>query len=271
MAADAGTDVRIADHRATDESAFPSRARGTQREIGLLAVGEVPLVEQAHRFEAVAAGEHQRAVRMTRRLPPLVEQTRARGSRRSTGRRSGSSRHRRLRTPVRRRDVRQRVEHAAKATGLRQRVVWRERDPVPLAPRCRGSGGSRRWRRDRTRGCVPASSTTTSRTVDVRQRRRAVVDDRDRHRDVLGAERRDRVDQPLAVGCGARSRRGAPAESGQTALVEASSSAYCTSSISISFVESRSRASHSSTGTSPGWPAPRGPGRWCGSVSRRSS
>ena len=48
----------------------PARG-GPQREVRLLAVGEVPLVEQAHLLEELPAGEHQRAVRVPGRLPPL--------------------------------------------------------------------------------------------------------------------------------------------------------------------------------------------------------
>ena len=71
MAATRVPSVGVHDDRPAHEPVSQPRGLGPQREVGLLAVGEVALVEQAHLLEQLAAGEHQRAVRVAGRLPAL--------------------------------------------------------------------------------------------------------------------------------------------------------------------------------------------------------
>ena len=59
----------VAHHRTPDDADLPARGPGPQGEVGLLAVGEVALVEQADLVQAGPPGQHQGAVGMVGRLP----------------------------------------------------------------------------------------------------------------------------------------------------------------------------------------------------------
>ena len=59
----------VLDQGTTHEADLPSGARGTDAEVRLLAVGEVPLVEKAHVRHAFPAERHEGPVRVVGDLP----------------------------------------------------------------------------------------------------------------------------------------------------------------------------------------------------------
>ncbi len=126
-----------------DEARLPPDGGGPQREVGLLAVREVPLVEQADLHEELAAGQHQRAVGMSGRLPPLRHRRRARGCRRSTGRRPAWRRRRSRRWPARRAAGRRRRSSMRARQSGAGSASWGAR---PTQATSSGSGWSSTWR-----------------------------------------------------------------------------------------------------------------------------
>ena len=68
---DRGTQVRVGHPSPPHQADLPAAAPGPQAEIGLLAVAEIALVEQADVLEAGPAGEQQGAMGVVDRLPAL--------------------------------------------------------------------------------------------------------------------------------------------------------------------------------------------------------
>src|SRR5207247_11473702 len=61
--------ARVPDHGVPHHADLPARAPGSLAEVGLLAVGEVALVEEPDLVQARSAGDHQRAVGVAAGLP----------------------------------------------------------------------------------------------------------------------------------------------------------------------------------------------------------
>src|SRR5437870_10495721 len=61
--------ARVPDHGVPHHADLPARAPGSLAEVGLLAVGEVALVEEPDLVQARSAGDHQRAVGVAGGLP----------------------------------------------------------------------------------------------------------------------------------------------------------------------------------------------------------
>ena len=66
-----GPDVHVADLGAPHDPDLPAGGLGPDGQLGLLAVGEVALVEQPHVLQAPAGGQHERPVGIAGRLPAL--------------------------------------------------------------------------------------------------------------------------------------------------------------------------------------------------------
>ena len=171
---------------------------GPQPEVGLLAVGEVALVEQADLFEARGPG-HAAACRADGpRAPSLRPPRRGRGCRRSRGRPPVSPRRRSRRTPSPARG------RASSTSSMRarqptagQRVVRCEGDPLPVP------GPVEPMAEAGVRGGAEAAVGAEVDHLDVlgqpspQLRPRPVVDHRDRHGHVLLAEAGDGGRAPL--------------------------------------------------------------------------
>ena len=145
------------------EPRLPARRLGPQGEVGLLAVREVALVEQPHLLQHLAAGEHQRAVRVAGRLPSLGHGRRGEDAaevrvddRGGAVAEVGAGQARPAGAPP-----------PPRACGPGSRAPARRRGaPAPPSRRRRGAGGraragTRRWRPARSRGCAGSSTSST--------------------------------------------------------------------------------------------------------------
>ena len=138
---------------------------GPDGQLGLLAVGEVALVEQADVARGTRAGRASACRAGSRPAPSPRPRWPARGWRRSSGRRPGSGRRRRRPRPARPAAwaARHRRPAGARQPGSGLGVV-RGTPPATGPGRGPGTSGTRRWPRARTRCWRP---------LDQRRRRRA--------------------------------------------------------------------------------------------------
>jgi peptidoglycan/LPS O-acetylase OafA/YrhL len=129
-------DVQVLDPGAADQPHRPASCPGTQGEVGLLAVGEVALVEQAHLLQAGAPQQHEGAVGVVDGLPAgqrTVVGWRGHGHAAEVGvdHRDHAVPHVRAHQPGHRLRVR-RVEHRRQAPRVGVHVVGHQPDPLAV-------------------------------------------------------------------------------------------------------------------------------------------